>query len=49
MLYFPSRTMHDDGPDALEGAICLAQEMPAGGATVYKPVKTRHFQAGGAF
>jgi len=49
MLYFPSRTMHDDGPDALEGAICLAQGLPTGAATVYEPVKTRHFQAGGAF
>jgi len=49
MLYFPSRTMHDDGPDALEGAICLAQGLPAGAATVYEPVKTRHFRAGGAF
>jgi predicted phage terminase large subunit-like protein len=49
MLYFPSRTMHDDGPDSLEGAIRLAQELPAGGATVYEPLKSRHFQAGGAF
>lgn len=50
MLYFPSRTMHDDGPDALEGAIRLAQELPTGSATAaYEPVKTRHFQGRGAF
>ncbi len=49
MLYFPSRTMHDDGPDALEGAIRLAQELPAGELPRYEPVKSRHFQAGGAF
>ncbi len=49
MLYFPSRTLHDDGPDALEGAIRLAQELPAGGATVYEQVKTRLFQGRGAF
>ena len=50
MLYFPSRTMHDDGPDALEGAIRLAQELPAGSAAAtYEPIKTRHFQGRGAF
>ena len=47
MLYFPSRTMHDDGPDALEGAIRLVQELP--GSAAYEPVKTRHFQGRGAF
>jgi predicted phage terminase large subunit-like protein len=25
LLYFPSRTVHDDGPDALEGAISLLE------------------------
>ena len=48
MLYFPSRTLHDDGPDALEGAIRLAQELPTGDAAVYEPVKTRHFQGPGS-
>ncbi len=49
MLYFPSRTMHDDGPDALEGAIRLVQELRGGAAAAYEPVKTRHFQGRGAF
>ena len=49
MLYFPSRTMHDDGPDALEGAIRLVQELPGSAAAAYEPVKTRHFQGRGAF
>ncbi|MBI5789302.1 MAG: phage terminase large subunit [Candidatus Schekmanbacteria bacterium] len=29
LLYFPSPTVHDDGPDALEGAISLADTAPA--------------------
>lgn len=49
MLYFPSRTLHDDGPDALEGAVRLAQELPTAGETIYEPVKKRHFQGRGAF
>jgi predicted phage terminase large subunit-like protein len=49
LLYFPSRTLHDDGPDALEGAIRLAEALPAGGAVVYEPVMTRHFRGKGAF
>ncbi len=49
LLYFPSRTMHDDGPDALEGAIRLAQELPGSSAPAYEPVRTRHFQGRGAF
>jgi len=50
LLFFPSRTMHDDGPDALEGAIRLAQGMP--GVTVEEPylsLKPRSFQGRGAF
>ena len=49
MLYFPSRTLHDDGPDALEGAIRLAQGLTGGPATEYEPVRARHFQGRGAF
>jgi predicted phage terminase large subunit-like protein len=49
LLYFPSRTLHDDGPDALEGAVRLAQELPGGAASEYVPVKSRHFQGRGAF
>lgn len=49
LLYFPSRTLHDDGPDALEGAIRLAQGLPGGAAAEYTPIKTRHFQGRGAF
>ena len=49
LLYFPSRTLHDDGPDALEGAVRLAQELPAGAAAVYEPVRARVFQGRGAF
>ncbi len=50
MLYFPSRTLHDDGPDALEGAIRLAQGMP--GVTVQEPylsLQPRTFRGRGAF
>ena len=25
LLYFPAKTVHDDGPDALEGAIALLE------------------------
>lgn len=49
MLYFPSRTLHDDGPDALEGAIRLAQGLTGGAATEYERVKPRLFQGRGAF
>ncbi len=50
MLYFPSRTLHDDGPDALEGAIRLAQGMP--GVTAAEPylsLQPRTFRGRGAF
>jgi predicted phage terminase large subunit-like protein len=43
LLYFPSRTLHDDGPDALEGAIRLAQAVPGAQAPVYVPLKKRVF------
>jgi predicted phage terminase large subunit-like protein len=49
LLYFPSRTLHDDGPDALEGAVRLAQGMGGAGATEYEAVKPRLFRGRGAF
>ncbi len=49
LLFFPSRTVHDDGPDALEGAIRLAQDIPAGAAPRYVSIKPRMFMARGAF
>lgn len=49
LLYFPSRTLHDDGPDALEGAVGLAQGLLAGGAPTYTPLEPRAFQGRGAF
>ncbi len=49
LLYFPSRTLHDDGPDALEGAVGLAQGLLAGGAPKYTPLEPRAFQGRGAF
>ncbi|MBI4797088.1 MAG: phage terminase large subunit, partial [Deltaproteobacteria bacterium] len=50
LLYFPSRTLHDDGPDALEGAVRLAQGLP--GVTVEEPylsLQPRTFRGRGAF
>jgi predicted phage terminase large subunit-like protein len=49
LLYFPSRTLHDDGPDALAGAVQLAQTMPAGKTEGYESVRTRAFGGRGAF
>jgi len=50
LLYFPSRTLHDDGPDALEGAIRLAQSLSPGAKEVhYEPVRGRMFAGRGAF
>jgi len=50
MLYFPSRTLHDDGPDALAGAVQLAQQMSPGESASYEPVAKRAFGGGrGAF
>ena len=34
LLVFPTTTDHDDGPDALEGAVDLLQTMAGGGAQV---------------
>lgn len=50
ILYFPSRTLHDDGPDALEGAVRLAQEVPSGEVRPrYESIQPRAFQMQGAF
>jgi predicted phage terminase large subunit-like protein len=49
LLYFPSKTLHDDGPDALEGALRLAQEMPVAATPSYVSIKPRLFQGRGAF
>jgi predicted phage terminase large subunit-like protein len=49
LLYFPSRTLHDDGPDALEGAIRLAQGLGRAAGTEYEAVKPRLFRSRGAF
>jgi predicted phage terminase large subunit-like protein len=49
LLYFPSRTLHDDGPDALEGAVALARDLPAGEMPKYMPIKQRVFQSRGAY
>ena len=45
LLYFPSRNLHDDGPDALAGAVQLAQTILGGGKeeTTYESVETRAF------
>ena len=48
MLYFPSRTVHDDGPDALEGAVRLATAL-SGAAPEYISLESRVFGARGAF
>ncbi len=50
MLYFPSRTLHDDGPDALEGAIRLTQTLVPGAKEVpYVSIEARVFGGRGAF
>jgi phage terminase large subunit-like protein len=50
LLYFPSRNLHDDGPDALAGAVQLVQTVTVGEETKkYKSVKTRAFGGRGAF
>jgi len=49
LMYFPSPTLHDDGPDALAGAVQLAQTVTAGKSERYESVKTRAFGGRGAF
>ncbi len=36
MIFYPNSTVHDDGPDALEGAVSLCQEMLGGGEIDYE-------------
>ena len=50
LLYFPSRTLHDDGPDALEGAISIAHKhIPGAKEAPYRPIQGRVFAGRGAF
>jgi predicted phage terminase large subunit-like protein len=48
LLYFPSRTIHDDGPDALEGAIRLLQTVGQAGVE-YSSTQGRRFALKGAY
>jgi predicted phage terminase large subunit-like protein len=41
LLYFPSKTVHDDGPDALEMAVRLAEQAPIPGAQFYEGLGKR--------
>ncbi len=49
LLYFPSRSMHDDGPDALAGAVKLAQELVQQSGGAYQSSRKRHFVWSGAY
>jgi predicted phage terminase large subunit-like protein len=49
LLFFPSRTLHDDGPDALEGAVDLARRLLTGKTSKYISLEPRLFQSRGAF
>uniref|UniRef100_A0A7V4G7F8 Terminase large subunit gp17-like C-terminal domain-containing protein n=1 Tax=Desulfobacca acetoxidans TaxID=60893 RepID=A0A7V4G7F8_9BACT len=50
LLYFPSKTLHDDGPDALAGAVALAQGfVPSQQATTQVTLQRRVFGGRGAF
>ena len=49
LLFFPSRTLHDDGPDALEGAVDLARRLLTGKTSQYISLKPPLFQSRGAF
>lgn len=44
LLYFPSKTVHDDGPDALEMAERLLQQVARPGAAAYESVQKRRFE-----
>jgi len=48
LLYFPSRSIHDDGPDALEGAIRLAEQCQ-GQEIIYEAVGKRVFGGRGVY
>jgi hypothetical protein len=41
LIYYPSKLIHDDGPDALEGAVSLLQR--GGGPVVYESLGRRRF------
>jgi predicted phage terminase large subunit-like protein len=43
LIYFPSRTVHDDGPDALEGALGLLEQVARPGALAYESLGKRRF------
>jgi hypothetical protein len=42
LVYILNKNVHDDGPDALEGAVKMLQD-GAGGSIEYETVSTRHF------
>lgn len=44
LLFFPSRTVHDDGPDALEMAVRLLSQLPMPGSHCYERVEERRFK-----
>jgi predicted phage terminase large subunit-like protein len=48
MLYFPSNSINDDGPDALEGAIRMAHSLPVE-KPVYIEKENRGFRFKGAY
>ncbi len=49
LLYFPSKTLHDDGPDALAAAVALTECIPTGEVQQYTCIEERRFQSRGAF
>ncbi len=44
LLYFPSKTVHDDGPDALEMAVRLALTLPLPGTALYESLGKQRFE-----
>jgi predicted phage terminase large subunit-like protein len=48
LLYFPSKTINDDGPDALEGAVRLAQSLTQSEID-YRSAQVRRFTQRGAY
>jgi predicted phage terminase large subunit-like protein len=45
LLYFPSKSVHDDGPDALEMAVRLLNEVSLPGQAAYEGLGKRRFGA----
>ena len=41
LIYFPSTTVHDDGPDALEGAVDIAEKFNQ--KIAYRSIQRRRF------